>query len=69
MGVLNSIELEGVSQHGWKEAAEEALQEAAKTIRHIRRLDILGTSAAALDAEIIEYRARVRLSFETETRR
>lgn len=67
--MLNSIELEGVSHDGWKEAAEEALREAARTIRHIRRMDILSTSAAAVGDQVIEYRTRVRLFFETETDR
>lgn len=43
MAVLNTIELEGVSAESWKDAAEEALREASKTLRNIRRMDILGT--------------------------
>lgn len=69
MAVLNSIELEGVSPDGWREAAHEALREAAKTLRHIRRLDILGTSAKVGEGGVAEYRTRVRLLFEVETGR
>ena len=68
MPVLNTIELEGVSEHSWKAAAEEALREAAKTLRNIRRMDILGTSASVADGGVREYRTQVRLLFEVEPR-
>lgn len=69
MAVLNSIELEGVSAESWKAAAEEALREAAKTLRCIRRMDIVGTSATVVDGDVSEYRTQVRLHFEVETSR
>lgn len=68
MPVLNSIELEGVSDAGWRQAAEEALKEASKTLRNIRRLDVLGTSAVIDDNAITEYRTQVRLTFEVDPR-
>lgn len=64
MAVLNTIELEGVSSESWKDAAEEALREASKTLRNIRRMDILGTSAVVEGGEVTEYRTQVRLLFE-----
>ena len=69
MAVLNTIELEGVSPESWKGAASEALREAAKTLRNIRRMDILGTSAVIDGAGVVEYRTRVRLLFEVEPTR
>ncbi len=66
MPVLNTIELEGVSTESWKAAAQEALREAAKTLRQIRRLDVLGTSAVVGTGGVIEYRTQVRLTFEIE---
>jgi len=69
VAVLNSIELEGVSSEDWKGAAAEALREAAKTLRNIQRMDILGTSAVVDGEGVIEYRTRVRLLFEVEPRR
>ena len=68
MAVLNTIELEGVSDLSWKDAAQEALREAAKTLRGIRRLDILSTSASILDGGRIEYRTQVRLTFVQSAR-
>lgn len=70
MAVLNTIELEGVSDTSWKDAAQEALREAARTLRNIRRMDVLSTSATvAPDGAVVEYRTQVRLTFEVETAR
>lgn len=66
MTVLNSIELEGVSSESWHAAAREALREASRTLRNIRRMEILGTSATVNDNEVTEYRTQVRLVFAVE---
>jgi dodecin len=68
VAVLNTIELEGVSTTSWRDAAHEALREASKTLRNIRRMEVLGTSAVVEGSEISEYRAQVRLTFEVEPR-
>ena len=69
MGVINTLELEGVSTKSWGDAAREALREASKTIRHINRLEVLGTSNRVEEGEIVEYRTQVRLYFEVESSR
>jgi flavin-binding protein dodecin len=68
MSVINTLELEGVSPEGWGAAAREALKEAGKTIRNIRRMEVLGTSATIAEGGIEEYRTEVRLFFEVEPR-
>ena len=69
MGVINTLELEGVSDKSWGDAAREALREAAKTIRHINRLEVLGTGTRVDEGQIVEYRTQVRLYFEVESSR
>ena len=69
MAVINTLELEGVSQKSWGDAAREALKEAAKTIRNIQKMDVVGTRASVNDDEITEYRTEVRIFFEVETSR
>ena len=69
MAVINTLELEGVSDTSWGDAAREALKEAAKTIRHINRLEVLGTSTTVQEGRITEYRTQVRLYFRIETDR
>jgi flavin-binding protein dodecin len=64
MSVMNTIDLTGVSAEGWSDAAREALTEASKTIRNIRRLEILGTRAVIEDGSISEYHTDVRIFFE-----
>ena len=69
MPTLNTIELEGISKRSWGDAAREALKEAAKTIRHINRLEVLGTGTDVEGNDIVRYRTQVRLYFEVETQR
>ncbi len=66
MPVMNTIELEGVSEKSWGEAAREALREAAKTIRNISKLEVLSTGTEVDGNKIVQYRTQVRLYFEVE---
>ncbi|MDQ3991214.1 MAG: dodecin family protein [Actinomycetota bacterium] len=66
MPVINTIELEGVSDKSWGDAAREALREAAKTIRHINKLEIVSTGTEVEDNRIARYRTHVRLYFQVE---
>ena len=67
MPVINTIELEGVSDTSWGDAAREALREATKTIRNISRLEVIGTGTRVRDDRIVEYRTRVRMYFRIES--
>jgi flavin-binding protein dodecin len=69
MAVINTIELEGVSETSWGDAAREALREASKTIRGINRLEVLNTSTRVEGDRIAEYRTEVRLYFQIESER
>lgn len=69
MAVINTLELEGVSTKSWGDAAREALREAAKTIRNIRKMDVVRTTASIGEGAITEYRTEVRIFFEIEKTR
>lgn len=69
MPVINTIELEGISEASWGDAAREALREAAKTIRNINRLEVLSTGTTVREGNITEYRTQVRLYFVVESGR
>lgn len=69
MPVINTLDLEGVSEKSWGDAAREALREAAKTIRHITRLEVLDYGTDVDGDRIARYRTHVRLYFEVETER
>jgi hypothetical protein len=66
--VINTLELEGVSPESWGAAAREALKEAARTIRNIRRMEVLKTSATISNGDVEEFRTEVRIFFEVEPR-
>ena len=69
MPTINTMELEGISEKSWGDAAREALREAARTIRHINKLEVLGTSTEVEDNQVVRYRTQVRLYFEVESDR
>ena len=66
MAVIKTIDLVGVSGESWRDAAHQALAEAAKTIRGIEGMDILGTSASVKDNSITEYLTHVQIRFRLE---
>ncbi|MFM8944339.1 MAG: dodecin family protein [Actinomycetota bacterium] len=66
MAVIKTIDLVGVSTESWAHAAEAALAEAAKTIRGIETMDVLGTSAVVKDGAIAEYHTQLRINFRIE---
>jgi flavin-binding protein dodecin len=69
VATINTLELEGISDKSWGEAAREALREAGKTIRRINRLEVLGTSTEVEGNQIVRYHTQVRLYFQVESDR
>jgi dodecin len=66
MPVIKSIDLVGVSDISWEEAARSALSEAAKTLRNIVEMEILHNTAVISDGKVREYHAHTRISFRLE---
>lgn len=66
MSVVKIIELVGSSDKGWQDAVEEAVARAAKTVRNIRGVDVLGWTGKVEGGRIVEYRADVKISFVVE---
>ena len=66
MAVIKTIDLVGVSSQSWRDAAQQALQEAAKTLRGIEGMEVLETSAIVDDDQIKEYQTHVRIRFRIE---
>jgi flavin-binding protein dodecin len=66
MSVIKTIDLVGVSESSWRDAAQQALAEAAKTIRGIESMDVLETSATVTNGQITEYRTHVSIRFRIE---
>ncbi len=66
MAVIKTIDLVGVSDRSWRDAAEQALAEAARTIRGITGMDVLDTSCTVDDGKITEFLTHVRIKFRIE---
>jgi len=69
MTVVKIVELVGSSPDGWMEATENALKEAAKTIKNIKSIHVKRCTAKVENNKIIEYRAVVRLAFVVERKK
>jgi flavin-binding protein dodecin len=66
VAVIKTIDLVGVSAESWRDAAQQALAEAAKTLRGIEGMEILETSAVVEGDKIKEYQTHVRIKFRIE---
>ena len=68
MSAYTVIEIIGSSPDGWVAAAKNAILEAEKSIRHPRvaEVDRLDVNLSD-DGQILEYRARLKLSIKHET--
>jgi dodecin len=69
VAVIKTIDLVGVSEKSWRDAAEQALQEAARTIRGITGMDVLDTSCNVEEGSIKEYLTHVRIRAGHRARR
>jgi flavin-binding protein dodecin len=66
MTVVKIVELIGSSPNGWEEAAQNAVKEAAKTVRNIKGVDVKRCTAKVEKNKIVEYRAVVKIAFVVE---
>ena len=66
MPVAKIIELIGSSPIGWSEAAQNAVTEAAKTVKNIKGIHVKRCTAKVKDDKIIEYRTDVKIAFIVE---
>ena len=63
MPVVKIVELIGSSPNGWEEAVRNAVNEAAKTIRNIKGVNVKHYTAKVEGNRIVEYRAVVKVAF------
>jgi flavin-binding protein dodecin len=60
------LELIGNSEKSWEDAVQEALREAAKTVKNIVGVDVLGFKAEVKNGKIAKYKAHVKIAFVVE---
>jgi len=66
MSVVKVIEVMAISTKSWEDAAQQAVNEASKTLKNIRSVYIQDHSAVVNKNKIVEYRITAKLSFEIE---
>jgi dodecin len=66
MVVYKLIDIVGTSKKSFSEAAENAVIEAAKTVRNIRRAEVTKFDVKIDNDKLTLYRAEMKISFEIE---
>ncbi|HXF66359.1 MAG TPA: dodecin family protein [Burkholderiales bacterium] len=64
--VYRITELVGTSSDSWEDAARNAVQTAARTLRDLRIAEVTRTDLVVENGKVVAYRARVALSFKYE---
>jgi len=63
-GVYRVTEIIGTSTKSWEDAARNAVETAAKSLRELRIAEITKLDMKIEDGAVVAYRARVSLSFK-----
>ncbi len=66
MGVIIVREMVGTSPRSWSDAARQAVALAARTVRNIRTVEVVKSTARVEGGEIVEYRVDLKIGFEYE---
>lgn len=61
--VVKVIEVISQSEKSWEDAAQNAITEAAKSVRNIKSIYIQDKSAKVKDNKIVQYRIVAKISF------
>jgi flavin-binding protein dodecin len=64
--IYKIIEVVGTSTASWEEAAKNAVETAAKTLRDLRIAEVTKLDMKVEDDKVVAYRARVSVSFKYE---
>jgi hypothetical protein len=66
MGVIIIREMVGTSPRSWSDAARQAVATASKTVRNIKTVEVVKSSAIVDESQIVEYRVDLKIGFEYE---
>jgi dodecin len=66
MGVIIVREMVGTSPQSWSDAARKAVATASRTVRNIKTVEVVKSSAVVENGEIVEYRVDIKIGFEYE---
>jgi dodecin len=63
-GIYRVTEIIGTSADSWEDAARNAIEAAAKSLRDLRIAEVSKLDMKIEDGKVVAYRARVSLSFK-----
>jgi flavin-binding protein dodecin len=66
MPVWKLIDVVGISDESFAEAVRNAVEETAKTVRGIKRAEVLKMDVKVDNNKVTAFRAEVRIAFEVE---
>ena len=66
MSVYKIVELVGTSPSSWEEAAKDVIETSTKSLRDLRIAEVDKLDVRIENGKIVEYRARMKLSFKYE---
>jgi flavin-binding protein dodecin len=65
--VYKVVELVGTSEKSWEQAARNAVEEAAKSLKNLRVAEVKELDMKVENGKVTSYRAKVTLSFKYES--
>ena len=69
METIKIVELIGNSKKNWEDAAQNAVEEASKTINGITGVEVLAQTAKVLKGKIVEYRTNLKVAYLVKDKR
>lgn len=65
-GVYRVIDVVGTSKTSWEDAAKNAVETAAKSLRGLRIAEVVDQDLKVDNGKVVAYRTRLQLSFKYE---
>jgi len=66
---IKIVELIGNSKKSWEDAAQNAVDEASRTINGITGVEVLAQTAKVNKGKIVEYRTNLKVAFKVNDKR
>lgn len=63
---IRVVELVGVSDKSWSDAAQQAVSRASETLRNITGVDVLHSTGIVQEGRIVEYHVDLKIAFAVD---
>ncbi len=60
------LELIGTSDNSWEDAVRNVVRDTGRTVRDMRRVEVVTLDAKIADEKVVTFRAKVKVSFKLE---